>query len=102
MDDDDPRIQSVARIVGSESLAPQLDGSTIGLVDAGQDLHEGRFAGAVLTDDTKHLALIKREGNFAKNRHTEKRLGDAVHFEKIRQRSPYAFPVTLAYQPLVT
>ena len=60
MDNDDPRVQGVARLVGSETFAPQLDRSLIRLIDAGQYLHEGGFAGAVLAHDAKHLALIER------------------------------------------
>jgi hypothetical protein len=87
MDNDDPRVQGVARLVGSETFAPQLDRSLIRLIDAGQYLHEGGFAGAVLADDAKHLALIERQGHLVENRHAEKRLGDAVHFEKMHRFS---------------
>ena len=102
MDNDDPRIQRVAGFMGSESFAPQFDRSLIGLIDAGQDLHEGRFAGAVLAHDAKHLALIERQGHVVENRHTEKRLGDAVHFEKMRRRSLLRLPFSVDPQPLVT
>ena len=60
MDNDDPRIQGVARFMGSESPLPSLIVPSSGLMDAGQYLHEGRFAGAVLADDAKHLALVER------------------------------------------
>ena len=91
MDNDDPCVQGVARFMGSESFAPQFDRSLIRFIDAGQYLHEGRFAGAVLTHDAKHLALIERQGHVVENRHAEKGLGDAVHFEKRRRRSRQGF-----------
>src|SRR5580692_10477122 len=87
VDNDDPGIQGVSGVMGSESLAPQLDRSLIRLMDAGQDLHERRFAGAVLADDAEHFALIERQRHLMENGNAEKRLRDAVHFEKMRQRS---------------
>ena len=43
-----------------DRLAVEQDLAGVGRVDAGQDLHQRRFAGAVLADDGQHLARHAR------------------------------------------
>ena len=44
-----------------DGLAAQLDGSRGGALNTGEDLHEGGLAGAVLADESDHLALMDLE-----------------------------------------
>ena len=44
-----------------DGLAAQLDGPRGGALNTGEDLHEGGLAGAVLADESDHLALMDLE-----------------------------------------
>ena len=63
---------------------PPLDQDlpAVGLVDAGQDLDQGRLAGAVLADQGGHAAGPKREFGPFQGCHARKQLADAAQFEK--------------------
>ena len=47
------------RVREATLLAVDLDVALVGLVDAGQDLHQRRLARAVLTDQAVHLAGVQ-------------------------------------------
>ena len=52
-----------------------------GLVDAGEDLHQGGFAGPVLADDRQHLAGCERERHAVQGEHAGELLARAGDFE---------------------
>ena len=49
------------RVAEGHLLAVDLDRAGVGLVDAGEDLHQRRLAGAVLPDEAEHLAGAQLE-----------------------------------------
>src|SRR5699024_9482857 len=61
MDDRDPVVPGV--VGGGEADRPpiEVDGSGGGLLHAGEDLHQGGFAGAVLAEQRRHLAPVDGE-----------------------------------------
>jgi len=58
--------------------AVDLDRAGIGLVDAGQDLDDGRLARPVLADQRHHLAGAQIKRHIEERLHPRKGLGDAV------------------------
>ena len=61
VDDDDPRPAKRRAASMGAKARPPAGSSLVRLIDAGQNLHQRRFAGAVLADDAQHLALIERQ-----------------------------------------
>ena len=57
----DPRLDPVARGVEGDGRAVDLELSLVGAVEAGEDVREGALAGAVLTEESVHLALERLE-----------------------------------------
>ena len=57
--------------------ARHLDHAVVGLVDAGQDFHDGRFARAILADQGGNLTGIERELHIRQGAHAGKRFRDA-------------------------
>jgi hypothetical protein len=69
-------------------LAVEADGAPgIGLVGAGQHLHQGRFAGAVLAHQGMDLARIDGQVHPGQRPHPREGLGDAVHLQDRRGAS---------------
>ena len=67
------------REVNRSALHPDL--ALVALLDAGQDLDEGRLAGAVLADEGVDLARVERKGHVLERlRHVEA-LGDPGHLQ---------------------
>ena len=54
----------------------------VALVDAGQDLHQGGLAGAVLADQGVDLALADVEVDVGERQHAGEALGDPTHLEE--------------------
>ena len=57
------------------------DPAGIGRLRAGQNLHERRLAGAVLTDQRQHFAGIELQRNVIQRPHPGKRFPDAAHLQ---------------------
>ena len=75
-----------------DGLAVEQDLAGILPVIAGQDLDQGRLAGAVLADQRMNLARLDLERGRAQRRDAGEALVDAVHGEKRRHgRSGYLF-----------
>ena len=53
-------------------------------INAGKDLDQSRFAGAVFTDERVDFALPKIKAHAVQGSHAWKDLGDALHFQKAR------------------
>jgi hypothetical protein len=61
--------------------AVERHGALVGLVDAGQDLDDGRLAGAILADERGDLARVEPERDAVERLHAGEALGDAVERE---------------------
>ena len=64
--------------VNAHLVAAERDRAGVALVDAREDLHEGRLAGAVLADEAVHLAGPEREPDAVQHLHAEERLLEAL------------------------
>ena len=58
MDHGDAVLQRIERALQANVLATQLEAAGIGGVDAGQNLHQRRFAGAILPHQRLHRAPL--------------------------------------------
>jgi hypothetical protein len=63
-------------------LAAPAQTAGVGLVGAGQDFDEGRFAGAVLAEQAVHLTGLDVEVDAVEGPDSGERLGDAGHAEQ--------------------
>ena len=75
-----------ARIVEADGPPLQKHLARIGSEDAGEDVHERRLAGAVLTEQRMNLAALEVEIDAAQSLHAAEMLGDAAHDEQRRRR----------------
>ena len=64
-----------------ERAAVELQAAGVGLIDAGQDLDQGRLAGAVLADQGRDLARVELEAHAVQRLHARERLADAGKLE---------------------
>jgi hypothetical protein len=65
-------------------LAVDLDGSLVLALHAIQDLHQGGFAGAILTTQSVHRAAPDREGDVLVRHHTGEAFCDALDLDRER------------------
>ena len=82
VDDGDARRLGVAHACEADRLAGDPDLAVIGRVDAGEDLHQRRLAGAVLAHQSVDLAAAQVEIHPAQGRHAGEALGDARRLEE--------------------
>ena len=68
-------------------LAVDEDPAGVGLVKAGQDLDQGRFPGAVVADQTEHLAVPETERDVLERRHDAEALADVLDPDRIGRRA---------------
>ena len=73
---------AVAKVTG---CAVDDDFALVGLVDAGQDLDERGFAGAVFANQRRDLAGVERDADIVERLHAGKNLRNAPHFEDGRR-----------------
>ncbi|MNQ50188.1 hypothetical protein D3C85_641170 [compost metagenome] len=76
VDDADPLILGVARSLEVDRLTAVADAARIGLIDAGQHLHQGGFAGAILTEQGHHLTRVDSQTRFVESAHPGEGLDD--------------------------
>ena len=69
-----------------DGLAADADLAGVGLVDAGEDLHQRRLAGAVLADQRGDLAGIERQADIVERAHAGEGFRDAGKREQRRGR----------------
>ncbi|GLZ58482.1 hypothetical protein Misp05_20580 [Micromonospora sp. NBRC 107095] len=86
MDDADAGPLRVARAAEATGGTGELDGALVRAVAAGDDFHESRLPGAVLTDDGVDLARGDVEVDAVENTYAEEGLADAPKGEKWRRR----------------
>ena len=84
MDDDDAKRLGIIDIAEMPLLAVIDDAAVIAAVgiNAAQNLHQGRLAGAVLAHQGMDLALSDREIDIVQRLHTGEGFADAAHFEQ--------------------
>jgi hypothetical protein len=81
-------------------LATEEELALVGLVDAGQQLHQRRLAGAVLADQREHLAGAQVEVHVLERLDAGEALGDALDMEQELGHQPVTTPlrrITLPY-----
>ena len=62
-------------------LAVDEDLARVRLVEAGQDVHQGGLAGAVLAEQAEHLAAVDRDRDAVVGEHAREALGDVLELE---------------------
>src|SRR5205807_10277955 len=82
MDDADAELLRSSRSRDVHVGAVQTDPSGVPAVDAGEDLHEGRLARAVLSDERMDLAPTKLKAAAAKRLDAGEVLADPVHLDQ--------------------
>ncbi len=80
-DGGDPGVLGLEGVGEGDGAAAQLDGAGVGGVDAGEDLHQGGLAGAVLPHHGVDLSRLDHEVHRAEHRDAEEGLVDAAHGE---------------------
>ena len=71
------------RIMKVDRLAVEDDSALVSLVDAAEDLDQGRFAGAVFADDGVDLPRPHGDGDLPQGMGAAERLGDITQLEEI-------------------
>ena len=86
VDDDDPEPLAVVDVAEAALLAVEDDGPLVLArgIDPAQHLHQGRFAGTVLADESVDLAGFHREIDVTQRAHAGKALADAAHLQHCR------------------
>ena len=82
VDDGDAGARGLAGAGEPHRLAVDRDLAVIVGIDAGQDLHQRRLAGAVLAHQGMDLARARREIDALEHRHIAERFADAAHGEQ--------------------
>ena len=95
VDDADAERLRVARAVDLDLLAKKLDRAAVARVDAGQHLHERRFAGAVFADERHDLALADLELRIVQRVDAREVFLDPGHSENRIGHFPFPFPFLL-------
>ena len=88
MDRGDAVLEGLVRAGERDRLAADADLAGVRLVDAGEDLHQRRLAGAVLADQRGHLARIERQADIVQRAHA--REGSCDTPESVKQRRAVA------------
>ena len=83
MDHRDAVAQRVERRGELDLLALQPEGAGIGRVDAGDDFHQRRLAGAVLAHQRVDMAALQAERHVVEREHAGKGFADVGDFEQI-------------------
>src|SRR5207249_4144555 len=93
VDDADAVLGGLPRGVDGRLLAVELDRARVGPDGSGEDLHQGRLAGAVLADDGVDRAAAGLEA------HVQERLDAAVPFREAADRDGVGGRAALALPP---
>src|SRR5688572_18353278 len=84
VDQADPERQRIARGLNVHVASLQTDGPGVLAIGAAQNLHERRFAGAVLAEEHVDFASVERQVDPIERHDARKRLADAAHLENRR------------------
>src|SRR5437879_11802997 len=89
VDDDDAERLGIIDVAKAPLLAAE-DGAALVIavwIDAAENLHQGRLAGAVLADQRMDLPRLHREVDVAQGLNAGKTLAYAAHFENCGHRA---------------
>ena len=75
------------------------DRARVWAIEAREDVHEGRLAGAVLTEQAEHLALVYRNGDAVVCQHARKLLRD---FTELKTHGRCKPPTSMAAVAVAT
>ncbi|MNE91365.1 hypothetical protein D3C80_1889670 [compost metagenome] len=81
MDGGDAHVDGILRTLKLYGLTIKENFTFIGTVNAGQNFHQRRFSSAVLTDQGRDLARIKRDVDAIQRFYAGKYLADASHLQ---------------------
>src|SRR6266536_404514 len=82
MDHAHATLQRLAGAVVDDRLAAEADRAAVGAVHPSKDLHQRRFASAVLADHCVHFAGVQLEVDTLQRLHAGKCLADAAHLHQ--------------------
>ena len=85
VDDRDAEVLGLGRIMDLHRLAVDADLAGIALICAGQDLDEGRLAGAVLAGERHHLAGVEGQVHVVEGLDAAEPLADSARLEEWRR-----------------
>ncbi len=86
MDHADPGGAGIARTANGQALALQANLAFIGQVDPGEDVHQGRLAGAVLAQQRVYLAALQLQADAVEHRALAEALAQPAQFQEHRGR----------------
>ena len=90
MDHRDPCIEGNKRRRQLDGFALQWDLSRVRLIDAGNDLHQGRFAGTILAHQRVDGARTNLESDAIQRHDAWKLLAHSLHLQEIRHMWQYS------------
>jgi hypothetical protein len=82
VDDADPGVPGLLRAADLQRLPVHREVAGVRGVDAGEQLHQRRLAGAVLADDGEHLVVPQLEVHVGERLHAGEALADPGHLEQ--------------------
>ena len=78
VDHADAQVQRIARGADGNNLVPHIDLALIGVVDAGDHVHQGSFAAAVFAQQGQNFAAAHAQRDILVGYHGAKGLGDVL------------------------
>jgi hypothetical protein len=91
----DPHIAGIARTSKMDRLAVEDEGALARRIEAGENFHEGRFAGAIVADNAQDLATIDMKFHIAKRGDGAEIFVDALGLEQRGRLVRHRLPPTL-------
>ena len=79
IDDGNPQHLRMMGILDLDGAPLKVDLALVDAIDAGEDLHEGRFAGAILADQPQYFAGMHLQADIIQRLHAWKRFVDLFH-----------------------
>src|SRR5256885_1806908 len=98
VDDRDTKVAGSGRPRQDQVLAAKLNATGVGVVNPGQDLHQGALARAVLSDERVDLVGEEREVDIGERLHGAESLGDSGQLED-RRRFAHLLPTRRTSMP---
>ena len=84
----DAGLANAARLLADDGDAVEADLASVGTIDAGDRLHQRRFACAVVADERHRAACVDREADAAQSFDGAERFADILEFKKAHRRQP--------------
>ena len=84
----DASLADLAGILADDRDAVEADLAGVGTMDAGDRLHQRRFARAIVADERDRAARLNRKGDAAQSFDGAEGLADVLEFEQAHRRQP--------------